>query len=38
MGCSTCLHGQCTGRCQKDGKGEKKKGKKNRKDREAQEE
>jgi hypothetical protein len=26
MGCPTCLHGNCTGRCQKDdGKGKKRK-------------
>ncbi len=31
MGCSTCLHGQCTGRCQKEEKGKKKKRKKKRK-------
>jgi hypothetical protein len=28
MGCSNCLHGQCTGHCRKDDKGKKKKRKK----------
>jgi hypothetical protein len=28
MSCPTCLHGQCTGRCQEKHKGKKKKGKK----------
>ena len=32
MGCPTCLHGECTGRCQKDDKGKEKKRKKKHKD------
>lgn len=32
MGCPTCLHGQCTGRCQKKEKKKDKKDKKHKKD------